>query len=90
MGALEALKPGKSKEVTIIVNGREKSVPKGEITFNELIQLAFDDPPTGEFICFTVAYRKGPSPNQSGTLSDGEAIKVKKGMIFDVKYTDKA
>tara|TARA_R110000787_G_scaffold10415_1_gene35295 strand:+ start:2159 stop:2431 length:273 start_codon:yes stop_codon:yes gene_type:complete len=90
MGALEALKPGKSKDVTVVINGREKSVPKGDITYNDLINLAFDNPPTGEFICFTVAYRKGPSPKQSGTLTEGKSVKAKKGMIFDVTYTDKS
>ena len=30
------------QEVTIIVNGRENSVEKGELAFDQLVALAFD------------------------------------------------
>ncbi len=81
-------KPDKN-EVTIIVNGREKSVPKTELTSDDLVNLAFDDPPTGEFICFTITYRRGQG-NKEGTLAEGESVKVKDGTIFNVTATDKS
>ncbi len=88
-------KPGKGeghdKTVTIIVNGREKEVPKNdELSFDELVSLAFDNPPTGEFICFTITYRKGHGNKPEGTLPEGESVKVKDGMIFNVTATDKS
>lgn len=79
-----------SKEVTIIVNGREKVVEKGELTFDQVVALAFDDPPTGEFICFTITYRRGQGNKPEGTLAEGESVKVKDGMIFNVTATDKS
>ena len=79
-----------SQTVSIIVNGREKTVPKREISFEDLIKLAYENPPTGEFICFTVAYRKEPARHKTGTLTEGETVKIKKGMIFDVTFTDKS
>ena len=79
-----------AKNVTIIINGREKTVPKTELTFDQLVQLAFDEPPTGEFICFTITYRRGQGNKPEGTLSDGEAAKIKDGMIFNVTATDKS
>lgn len=78
------------KETTIIVNGREKAVTGKEISFNQLIQLAFESPPTGEQICFTITYRKAQGKKHEGTLAEGEDVKVKKGTIFNVTATDKS
>jgi len=80
----------RDKEVTIVVNGREKTVEKGDLTFDQLVALAFDDPPTGEFICFTITYRRGQGNKPEGTLAEGETVKVKDGMIFNVTATDKS
>jgi len=80
----------RDKEVTIVVNGREKSVEKGALTFDELVALAFDDPPTGQFICFTITFRRGQGNKPEGTLAEGETVRVKEGMIFNVTATDKS
>jgi Multiubiquitin len=80
----------KDKDITIIVNGREKTVPKGDLNSDQLVNLAFDDPPTGEFICFTITYRKGHGNKPEGTLAEDESVKAKKGMIFNVTATDKS
>ena len=82
---------GKDKTITIIVNGREKEVPKKEkLTFDELVALAFDPVPTGEFICFTITYRKGEGNKPEGTLAENESVKPKDGMISNVTATDKS
>lgn len=78
------------KTITIIVNGREKQIPKDELTFDEIVHLAFDDPPTGEFICFTITYRRGKGNKPEGELHEGESVKVKDGMVFNVTATDKS
>jgi hypothetical protein len=78
------------KQITIIVNGRAKQVPKEEMTFEELVALAFDNPPSGSNIVFTVTYRKGHGNKPEGTLTQGEMVKVKEGMIFNVTATDKS
>ncbi len=84
-------KPDESKDITIIVNGREKTVPKNEdLTFNELVALAFDNPPSGENIVFTITYRKGHGNKPEGSLAEGESVKAKDGMIFNVTPTDKS
>jgi hypothetical protein len=77
------------KESTIIVNGREKTVTANDLTFDEVLGLAFDPVPSGPYIEITVAYRRGHG-NKSGTLVQGESVKVKDGMIFDVTATDKS
>ena len=78
------------KEITIIVNGREKIVTARKLTEGELVSLAFDNPPTGEFICFTITYRRGHGNKPEGTLEEGESLKLKEGMIINVTATDKS
>lgn len=77
-------------EYRIIVNAREKIVTAKELTFNQVVALAFDPVPSGPYIEITVAYRKGPAHKPHGTLTTGETVKVKDGMIFDVTATDKS
>lgn len=82
---------GPDKDITIIVNGREKDAVKNEeLSFDKLVSLAFDDPPTGQNIVFTITYRKGHSNKPEGTLTEGETVKAKDGMIFNVTATDKS
>ena len=78
------------KERTIIVNGREKVVTAKELTFDEVVALAFDPIPTGSNICLTVTYRRGHGHKPEGTLNKGEVLKVKDGMIINVTATDKS
>ena len=82
---------GPKKPITIIVNGREKTVPKGELTFDEVLKLAFDNPPYGTNTLFTITYRKGGNEHRpEGHLVEGGVVKVKKGTIFNVTATDKS
>lgn len=76
--------------ITIIVNGRKKVVTKTALSFEEVVSLGFDTPPTGQNIVFTVTYRRGVDSKPEGTLSSGETIKIREGMIFNVTATDKS
>jgi len=78
------------KAVTIVVNGRPKEVTEKNLTFDEVVALAFDPVPSGPNIEITVAYRRGEGKKPAGTLVEGETVKVKDGMIFDVTATDKS
>lgn len=81
---------GHGGKTTIIVNTREKQVEGKEVTYDQIVALAFDTPPSGEFIEITVAYRDGPGTNKEGTLKPGSSVRIKKDMIFDVTATDKS
>lgn len=74
----------------IVVNGRRREVHKSQLTFDEIVELAFDNPPQGEFICFTITYRGGDCSKPEGTLLEGETITIVCGMIFNVTATDKS
>ncbi len=79
-----------NKGFAIVVNGREKTVEDEELTFDQVVALAFDDPPVGEFICFTITYRGAGGRKPEGTLVKGDSVKVKDGTIFNVTVTDKS
>lgn len=79
-----------TKEITIIVNGRFKKVDGKKLTFDEIVELAFENPPTGEFICFTITFRKGTKQNPEGTVEEDGSVKIKCGMVFNVTATDKS
>lgn len=76
--------------VTVIVNGRPREVVKDELTFREIVALAFDNPPFGENIVYTVTYKRGQGNKPEGTLVDGESLKPKEGMLINVARTDKS
>ncbi len=81
----------KTKEVNIIVNGRDKVVEKKKITYEEVIVLAFGSYDPNPNIEYTVTYSKGHNPHKpKGILEKGESIMIKKGMIFNVTRTDKS
>lgn len=78
------------KGFSVIVNGRKKIVDQEGLTFDEVVTLAFDNPPTGEFICFTITYRHAGGRKPEGTLIEGKSVKIKDGTIFNVTATDKS
>lgn len=79
------------KTVTIIVNGRQKTVAKNaELSFDQIVALAFENPPTGDGIQYTVQYTRGHGDKPSGTLVEGQSVKVKEGMEFDVTSTNRS
>ena len=89
--ATEAPEDKKSqRQTTVIVNGREKRVAGETITFEQVIALAFEAPPTGPNVLFTVTYRKGHGNKPEGSLVAGQEIKLKEGEIFNVTATDKS
>ena len=82
---------GTGNEVTIIVNAEEKVVQKGELSFQDVLNLAYNNaPPQGDNWEFTITYRKGEDKKPVGTLLEGNSVKVKEGMVFNVRATDKS
>lgn len=77
------------EDVMIVVNGREKEVSHKELSFNEVVALA-EGLPSGPYIVYTITYRRGHGNKPEGTLAEGESVKVKDGMIFNVTATDKS
>lgn len=70
------------KEINIIINGRPKKVPDKDISFDEVVALAFNPVPPNAI--FTVTYSHG---NTGGSLLSGQTTPIRNGMIFNVTET---
>lgn len=81
---------GTRKSVTIVVNGKQKVVAKDFISFDDVIALAFDAPPSGDGVQFSVTYTKGHNDEPKGSLVEGQSVKAKEGMEFDVTPTNRS
>jgi hypothetical protein len=79
-----------TKEFTLIVNTREKKWPKKEISYEEIVALAFGSYDGNPNIVYTVTYSRGPKPHQEGSLVKGESVQIQNEMIFNVTKTDKS
>lgn len=82
--------PGQNKEFTIIVNGRQKTFVGREITFDQVVELAFGTVSTDPNVVYTVTYIRGEGHKPEGTLDKGDNVKVKEEMQFAVRQTDKS
>lgn len=78
------------KVFTIVVNAQKKEVAEPKLSFDEVVKLAYPVPPDGQNIMFTIKYRNGPKVNPKGSLLEGQSVRIKNGMIFDVTPTDRS
>lgn len=71
----------------IIVNARPKKFDGDQITYSQVVLLAYPDE-TNPDIIFTVTY-VGPHV-QDGTLVEGQSVEINNGMKFDVNKTNRS
>lgn len=79
---------GAGHGVKIVVNGREKTVEAKKISYSELVVLAFGarQPDT----IYTIDYKHGPPSNPSGSMVEGDVVKLQCGMVFNVTDSGKS
>jgi hypothetical protein len=78
----------KEKTITIVVDGTPYEVPKKEnITYAEVVTLAYPDYPHHPEITYSVTYTRGQGDKPEGILTPGGTVKVKEGMSFSVNRT---
>lgn len=77
-------------DIVILVNGQERTVNKGDISYEELVQIAFDEYVESPEVAYTILFFKGQSGKPKGELVKGETVKVHKGMVFNVTRTDRS
>jgi hypothetical protein len=77
----------KTKTVTIIVNTKPREWIQNDITFEQVVELAFPGQPYDPQGT-TVEYSRGHGPDKS--LRPGESVQVKDGMIFDVEPANRS
>lgn len=81
---------GHNKVHVIVVNGREKEWNKKEISFKEVVILAFGGYQENNRTCYTVTYTRGNNHKPQGSMVVGGTIHIKHKMIFNVTATDKS
>ena len=81
-----------SRSFTIIVNAQKKQWNEKEISYDQVVYLAFPEPPPpGVVITYTVEYERGEGNKPEGSLvKGGPSAKVKEGMIFGVTETGRS
>lgn len=76
--------------VTIIVNTRSYPWDSKDISFEQLVELAYPGQPANDQDTYTVRYSRGHDGHGSGSLTAGHSVTVKKGMVFDVYRTSRS
>jgi hypothetical protein len=95
---VDLARPGREKffskprptEVTIIVNARPYIWKEVNISFEQLVVLAFGSYDNNPNKGYTITYSRGWEPKPEGTMVKGSNVSVKNKMIFDVTATDKS
>jgi hypothetical protein len=80
-------RPAKS-EVTIFVNTDPFPWERPEISYEEVVKLAFPHGPHGGDVRYNVMWTK--PDGQEGALRPGQRVKVVNEMTFDVRNADKS
>ena len=80
----------RTKGAVVIVNGQERVVPKGEVSFEEIIALAYDESERGEQIVFTVTFEASAGRVAEGEVGPGETLEVTERVIIHVQRTDQS
>lgn len=75
------------KKITIFVNGSAEQVEKEEMTYEQIVTLAFPDFPQHPERNYSVKYVRGHGNKPEGILSPGGKVKVKDEMEFTVNPT---
>ena len=72
-------------EYSIIVNTREKTWAAHQISYDELVILAFGNIESNK--SYTITYSNGPKENREGFIVKGKSVTVCNKMIFNVTGT---
>ena len=78
------------KNFDIIVNGTSYSVPDDEVSFDQVVDIAYPDGGRGPLITYTVNFFNGAGRPPEGKLTKNQKAKVKDGTVFNVTRTDRS
>jgi hypothetical protein len=88
--APDAHSADKNKTSTIIINATPHEVSDKEISYEQVVNLAYDNtPPAGENVVITVTYSRGEH-GQEGSMLPEDKVKLKSKMVFDVSATNRS
>lgn len=82
--------PEDHKDFDIIVNGTPYPVPEEEVSFDQVVDIAYPDGGRGPLITYTIDFYNGGGRPAEGKLIRGKKAKVKDGTVFNVTRTDRS
>lgn len=85
---LAAADPGKSIE--IFVNARPHTVADRDVSFEQVVELAFPAGGQSAETEYIVTYTRAQHGNGTGSLAPGQSVRVKKGTSFGVQITTRS
>ena len=82
--------PDTDKGFDIIVNGTPHTVPNDEVSFDQIVDIAYPEGGRGPLIRYTVDYYNGGGRPPEDKLTPEQKAKVKDGTVFNVTRTDRS
>lgn len=80
----------KGKTIEIFVNARPHLVDDRDVSFEQILALAFPTQAPSAETDYIVTYTRAQQGNGSGSLAPGQNIRVKKGTSFGVQITTRS
>lgn len=81
---------GHTKEAEVFVNSRSKTVTEKEISYADVVKLAFADAFQNPNTLYTVTYRYADGAKHGGSMVEGDTVKVRKEMQFNVQFSTRS
>lgn len=78
------------KTIEIFVNARPHLVADRDVSFEDVVALAFPGQTPAPDTEYIVTYTRAQHGNASGSLAPGQSIRVKKGTSFAVQVTTRS
>lgn len=75
------------RTVTIDIDGDPFTEPKGKITYDRVVELAYPDFAQFPNATYSIVYERGHANKPQGTLTKGGQVEIVEGMRFRVKRT---
>ncbi len=78
------------KTLQITVNGTPHQWTSREITYDEIVKLAYGTLPSNPRTYFTVSYKRGQGNGEQGKIAPGQNFKVTNNMKFYVTSSNQS
>lgn len=82
--------PPEQVTVPVVVNGRTQQLLTREVSFEDVVSMAFPQASDLTKGMFTVTFRGGPAERPEGSLVPSQTIKSTRGTVIHVTATDKS
>lgn len=81
---------GHDKAYVISVNTRDQNWSEKEISFDQVVILAYGAISNDPKVIYTITYKRGHGDKPEGSMVKGEVVKVKNEMRFNVSESNQS